>query len=642
LACTRGVNDPTDLEYFLSEEINLNHQDELNDIQFAADCINESIDMGIKIAVFGDYDCDGVSATAIMYKYLVSRNADVIAYIPDRLTEGYGMSINAVDSLKAQGIELIITVDNGIACKEEIDYANSIGMSTIVTDHHLPPEELPDAVAVIDPHRTDSMCSFKDICGAFVAFKVICATEGKEPEEMILDYADLIAIATIGDVMPLVNENRSVVRLGTKLIKKNKNIGLSAILSVSGVDRNTLDSQKIAYSIVPRLNAAGRMGDAERAFRLLISDNMVFAIALANEIDNENVNRKNVEKDIFSRVVKTIEDNGYKHNKIIVVSGYNFHPGVLGIVAAKVCEKYGKPAFVLNCEDDVSYGSARSIKGFNLYDSLCETTDLLIKFGGHELAAGITISTKNIDDFRIKINEYAESLPRIIPELNIDFCINPKVMSIDMVDAIRDLEPFGNSNPVPLFGILNTKVEQISSLSDGKHIKLTLSRDDTVFKALMFNTARNTFPIEVGDVVDIAVMLDINNYRGESYLSVIIKAIRPSGINEDRVFDDVFAIDNYILNGVVNPSFNEVDRESIGLIYKFIAKGETTFQKTVFAFIKKYGYANIYLSIKILFELNLVSEKDGILFTTDIRKTELTNSNVYNEIKDAVIAFDNL
>jgi len=629
LACTRGITDPMELECFLSDEIILADHSELNDIYVAADCINEAIESNKKIAIYGDYDCDGVSATAIMYKYLKKRNADIVVRIPNRLTDGYGMNNDAIDELKSKGVELIITVDNGIACKNEVEYAKSLGISTVITDHHLPPEELPDAVAVVDPHRIDSNCSFKDICGAFVAFKVVCAIAGKEPEEMIMEYADLIAIATIGDVMPLVYENRSVVKLGVNLIRNSKSIGLTAILMLAEIDRKNIDSQKIAYGIVPRINAAGRMGSADRAFSLLIENNMLNAISIANEIDRENTARKNAEKEIFEDSVYLIEKYGYKHDKVIVVCGNNFHPGVLGIVAAKICEKYGKPTFILNCEEEQSYGSGRSISGLNLYDALNSCSDCLVKFGGHELAAGVTVLNENVDIFRKSINDYADNLEKIIPEIKIDFCINPKVMSLDMVSAIKDLEPFGNSNPAPLFGILNSKIEHIASLSDGRHIKITLSKGDVFFKGLLFNVSLNTFPFKVGDIVDIAVSLDTNLYKGETYLSVIIKAIRPSGIDQDKLFNDIYAVEDYLQSGNVTDTLQSLNRESIGSIYKFINKGETTIDKIIYEFVNSIGYAVTYLSVKVLLELNLISENSGIITVTNKNKTELINSNTY-------------
>ncbi len=311
IACTRGITDSSELELLLSNEPILCDTYELKDIKKASEIINEALENNTHIAVFGDYDCDGIVSTAIMYDYLISRNANVTVYIPDRLNEGYGMNKSAIDKLKTMGVGLIITVDNGISCAEEIDYANKLGITTVVTDHHIPPEKLPDAAAIVDPHRSDCPSTFKEVCGAMVAYKVVCAVDDKEPEQLLYRYADLLCIATIGDVMPLINENRSVVKMGINIIKSAPRIGVSAIMNVAGIDRSSLNSGKISFGIVPRINAAGRMGDASRAFNLLVSNNMLDALKIANELDDENAKRQALEKDIMSQAVEKIESNNY-------------------------------------------------------------------------------------------------------------------------------------------------------------------------------------------------------------------------------------------------------------------------------------------------------------------------------------------
>ena len=310
IACGRGITDSSYLEQFLSDEPLLCDPRELADICLAADTVNAAIEKGVHIAVFGDYDCDGVVSTALMYDYLVSRGAKVTAYIPDRVAEGYGMNKAAVDELKSKGVGLIITVDNGVSCAEEIAYANSKDITVVVTDHHIPPEQLPSAIAVVDPHLKHCPSTFKEICGAEVAFKLVCVLDDKEPEQMLPRYADILAVAVIGDVMPLVNENRSIVKMGINKIKNSPSVGIAAILNIAGIDRADITAGKISFGIEPRINAAGRMGSAFRAFNLLTCGNMLDALKIAGPIDDDNALRQKTEKDIDTSAVKIIEEDG--------------------------------------------------------------------------------------------------------------------------------------------------------------------------------------------------------------------------------------------------------------------------------------------------------------------------------------------
>ncbi len=437
VACGRGITESSELELLLSDEPLLCDPNELIDIKKGAEFINRAIEQNKRIAVYGDYDCDGVVSTVILYDYLISRGANAVYYIPDRIQEGYGMNNSAVDKLKADGVEVIITVDNGIASKTEIAYAKTLGIETVVTDHHLPPEELPDAVAVIDPHRIDCPSTFKEICGAMVAFKFVCVIDDKEPEQLLGRYADLLSIATIGDVMPLVNENRSVAKAGINSIKHKARVGVGAIISVGGFDRTAINAGRISFGIVPRINAAGRMGDASRAVKLLLSKNMLEALPMANEIDNDNALRQSLERQITNEACAIIENNGYQYNRVIVVCGKDWHSGILGIAASKIAEKYGKPTFVLSETDGICHGSGRSFKGFHLYDALKSSEEYLLKFGGHELAAGVSVREENLDNFRTKINDYAESSPFTPATVNIDLKLNPAGLTVDMAFAIK-------------------------------------------------------------------------------------------------------------------------------------------------------------------------------------------------------------
>ncbi|MBR3968114.1 MAG: single-stranded-DNA-specific exonuclease RecJ [Clostridia bacterium] len=632
VAVGRGVDNEGELELLISDEPILCDPLELKDIKLAADYINKAIQDNVKIAVFGDYDCDGVVATALLYDYLKGRDADVLAYIPNRADEGYGMNNDAVLKLANRGVKLIITVDNGISCAHEIAYAKSLGIDTVVTDHHLPPEELPQAVAVVDPHQKDCPSSFKEICGAEVAFKLVCALDDKEPEQMLGRYADILSVATIGDVMPLVNENRSIVKAGIKKIKSAPNLGIASILNMAGIDRTTIDAGKISFGIVPRINAAGRMGSAYRAFELLVSDSAIDALSIAGPIDDDNVRRQQIEKDILKNAIETIEKNGYQYNRVIVVSGNDWHFGVLGIVASRLCERYGKSTLVLSKENGIAHGSGRSFAGFNLFDAINSCSDILVKYGGHELAAGVSVGIEDIDLFRQRINEYAIKNDSAVPKINIDFRLNPAGMSVDMAFALKTLEPFGNGNPVPVFGIFGVTIEKITPIGSGKHLKLLCRKNENAFQALMFNVTTQQFCFNIGDVVDLAVTLDSNLYQGQYSLSVQIKDIKMSDVDQDAFFESKQNFDDFV-SGVLN-DFTTVfpTREAVGSVYKMILASPIKYERLKFIN-TEIDYAKTQISVKTLCELGLVSLDNGILVAHKAeQKNDLMNSITYKKL----------
>lgn len=633
IACTRGITDSAELELMLSDEPLLCDPNELLDIDIAADYINGAINDNKSITVFGDYDCDGVVSTAILYDYISSKGANVSYYIPDRVQEGYGMNNSAIDKLKAQGVEVIITVDNGIACKEEIEYAKSLGIETVVTDHHLPPEELPDAVAVVDPHRKDCPSSFKEICGAMVAFKLVCVLDDKEPEQLLYRYADLLSIATIGDVMPLVNENRCVAKAGINSIKHKARVGVGAIISVAGFDRTTINSGRLSFGIVPRINAAGRMGDASRAVKLLLCTNMLEAIAIANEIDNENSLRQSLERKITAEACEIIEKNGYHHNRVIVVSGKDWHCGILGIAASKITEKYGKPSFVLSESDGVCHGSGRSFKGFHLYDALSACEACLLKFGGHELAAGVSVEADKLEQFREKINEFAIAKPFVPACINIDLKLNPAGLSVDMAFAIKALEPFGSGNPTPIFALMGVTLQKITPIGNGKHLRLLFAKNGNAFQALLFGVTPQQFCFEQGDVLDLAVNLEPNLYHDEYTLSIQIKALRISGVDEDRLFGEIENYDRLLSDVSGDVALALPSREEVGGLYRTILNAPVKAERVKHINLKGLGFAKTMIAVDTLLELGLVTEEDGVLYgVKGATKTELSNSKTYNNL----------
>ncbi len=633
IASARGYTDPTDLEQFLSDEPCFSDTYELADIMHAADLVNLSISENKKIAIYGDYDCDGVTATALLYSYLKGRGADCIYYIPDRFSEGYGMNCNAVKYLHSQGIEVIITVDNGIACLEEIDLANKLGITVIVTDHHLPGDILPNAAAVVDPYRQDCPSEYKSICGAEVAFKLICVMEGKEPEELLPYFADILAVAVIADVMPVTFENRSIVKYGVHKLKTSALTGLSALLNVSGVPINNVTAEKIAFSICPRLNAAGRMGDASKAVELLCETDMLKALNIATEIDSLNTQRQQTEKGILAEAIEKIEQRGFSHDRVIVVDGENWHHGIIGIVASRICERYGAPCIILSSDGNIAHGSGRSFDGFSLFDAVNSCKDLLLKFGGHALACGLSINLDNIEEFRKNINEYAHSLPFVPPALQLDCKLNPSALTVDLTESLKQLEPYGFHNQMPLFGVFGVTLQRITPLSNNKHLRLLFSKDKSSFNALLFGIGTEDFCFDIGDTLDLAVTVQTNEYNGNLNISIQIKAIRMTDTDDDKLFCDIENLNLFLNDRQFNAEFITPKREEVGEIYRFITENGILHDKIVYRFINSLGFGKTSVSLLVLEDLGLVKKQNNkYIKLQNNEKTNLSNSVIYNKL----------
>ncbi len=634
IASSRGYSDPMDLEQFLCDEPVFSNPRETKDIILAAEIVNAAIEDGVKIAIYGDYDCDGVTATALLYNYFKTRGADCLYYIPDRFGEGYGMNNEAIKSLHEQGVGLIVTVDNGISAIKEIDYAKSLGMDVVVTDHHLPVDTLPKADAVVDPHRSDCESAFKEICGAEVAFRLICVMENKEPEELLPFFADILCLAVLADIMPLTLENRSIVKYGVEKLKKSPIIGLSALINVAGLEQKSLNASKVAYGLCPRINAAGRMGDAARAVELLISENMMSALTIANEIDGENSFRQQKEKEILKEAISTVEANGYQNDRIIVCEGKDWHQGIVGIVAARITEKYGKPTILISVDKDGNaHGSGRSIEGFPLFDAISSCKDLLTKFGGHSQAAGISLKEENIAEFRTSINGYAFEGEYVAPMLHIDCKLNPSALTVDLASSIKTLEPFGNGNTVPLFGLWGVKLERITSIGNGKHLRLLFSKNTNTFSALLFNVTVEEFCFNVEDILDLAVVIDENVYKGEVSLTVQIKAMRMNGTDDDKLFRSIDLWEG-LLKGK-EQDYAEIcpTRQDMGAVYKLLLQSEQSEEKIKYKFINSLNVGKTLACLKILEELKLTEKtKKGIKGIKTNIKTDLEASVTYNKL----------
>lgn len=534
----RGLDDAAHLREFLGEGEPLSDPFLLKDMDKAAARITRAVDNMEKIAVYGDYDADGVTSTAMLYSYLETRGADVIFYIPQREGEGYGMNIGAVEYLKEQGVSLIVTVDNGISSVQEVARANELGIDVVVTDHHRPQEILPDAVAVVDAYRPDDTSPYKHFSGVGIAFKLLMALEdgAGDVEDLLEAYSDLAAIGTIGDIVPLTGENRTLIRAGLERLSQSDRPGVQALLENAGIAGKALTSTNVAFTLVPRINATGRMGAPERAVRLLISGYEEEAEVLSEEICADNEERRRVEAEIAEAAFADIEAKGYMKDRVVVVDGENWHHGVIGIVASRVTERCGKPCMIISRGETEARGSGRSIEGFSLFEAICACGDLLIKFGGHPMAAGITLKPENIEAFRKRINQYAaEHFPQMPTQtVTLDCKLNPAALSVSMAQSLTQLEPFGNGNPQPVFGLFNMEISNVTPVGGGGHLRLTLEKNGAVITAMRFNTKPEELPYHIGDKIDLAVQLEAREFRGQPSLTVIVRDMKFAAFNTEK------------------------------------------------------------------------------------------------------------
>lgn len=500
-------------------------------MEIAINRIIKAINNQEKVTIYGDYDVDGITSITVLKSFLKDVGLEASYYIPNRLEEGYGLNTLAIDEIKNNGCDLMITVDCGISGIEEIKYANSLGIETIITDHHEPGSELPKAVAVIDNKRKDSKYPFRELAGVGVVFKLIQALGTKLglKEESYLKYLDIVCVGTISDIVPLIDENRVITKLGLLLVNQTKNIGLKSIINSCGY--NNVDSNTISFGVAPRINACGRMGKAEEALNLFLCKNIVQAQELTKKLNMHNKERQEIEKNIFNNAIEIIKKQHLDKNKVIIVGGENWHHGVMGIVSSKITEMYFKPSILLSFEENgIGKGSGRSIPGFDLHEGLMKCSDILEKFGGHSMAVGVSVKKQNLNKFIEKFEKVAESehIEDIIPIINIDAKVNLSDINKDMVESLKLLEPFGEANKMPIFAFKNLKIDSIRALSEGKHLKLTLKDNNFIINAIGFNIGSLVEEYKIGDKVDIAGLLEINNYGGQDNLQINIRDIMKS------------------------------------------------------------------------------------------------------------------
>ncbi len=531
---SRGVERAEDAAEFLTQETTLAHSPFLmRDMDKAVDRIAQAIAAGERIAIFGDYDVDGITATCIMVDYLKSRGADVVHYIPRRIEDGYGLSCDAIEGLRKGGATLLVTVDCGITGVDEVAFARSIGMDVVVTDHHECKETLPVASAVVDPRRSDCEYPFKHLAGCGVALKLVLALGGTDREEALFSrYCTLAAVGTVADVMQMTGENRTIVSRGLATLDRSDFIGLHALLREAGLAGKEISSVQIGFVLAPRINAAGRMGAADMAAELLLCQDPLQAEELARALCALNRERQCVEQTIYSQAEEMIEDLPEEERRALVLASETWHQGVVGIVASRLSEKYSRPSFMIHLNGAVGKGSCRSWGGFNLFAALESCSDLLLGFGGHELAAGFTIEEKNIPAFRARMNQYAaEYWVGKAPEsaLEIDMELRqPSRVTLQEVEALGALEPYGSGNARPLFCLMGATLLRTQNVGQNRHLKLRLGKGSVQFDGIFFSTTASACGCAEGDRVDAAFYLQVNEFRGSRTVQLQMVDIRPS------------------------------------------------------------------------------------------------------------------
>lgn len=593
----------------------------LADIIPALETITQAIEEGDLICVFGDYDCDGVAATAMMKSYFESVGARSCYYIPQREKEGYGLNKAAIADLYRMGVRLIITVDNGVSAIEEIDYANSLGMKVVVTDHHTPKDILPNAAAVINPHRSDCQYPFKELSGVGVAFKLLCALEGENGEGLIEQYSDFLTIGTVADVVSLTGENRCFVKHGLELLENSDRPGINAILRSAGLDGKVLNSDSIAFGIAPRINAAGRLDSAEIAVELLLTEDDNQAYEIVSQLEALNTGRKQDEKVITDDIaVQITEDPSLLHRRILVFSGEGWNAGIVGIVCSRMVERFGKPCLLIAKNGEDAKGSGRSVEGFSLINAITACSDLLTRYGGHPMAAGFSLNSADIYDFSMQIEEFAKNNYDVMPavRLKIDCDVDPNLLTVDEVKSLDCMEPFGASNPQPIFMVRNAQVEKVIPLSEGKHTKLRLSKNGVVFSVLCFFMKPHGFCVSAGDKVDIVFSVSINEFQGQQSVSLKYKGLRLSNTDTSNLVLGQQLYESYLRKETISTSLIP-SRDETAIVYRYLRSVSQTgySENSIYCHIIQnqfIDYVRFRIALDVMKELNLINieNRDGV------------------------------
>ena len=571
ILASRGLNTPEKAATYLDCSCELLDPFLLTDMALAAGRVGLAMTRGEKIAVFGDYDVDGVTATCLLTDFLRKNGADCIPYIPGRLEEGYGLNPIALHSLAQQGVKLIVTVDCGITAIAEAQLCKELGMDLVITDHHECKDIFPEACAIVDPHRPDGGYPHKTLSGVGVAFKLAAALSGNQ-EQVLREYADMVCLGTVADVMPLQGENRVFVTQGLELLRSTTRPGLAALMQHSSCEPSSVNASSVGYMLCPRINAAGRMGKIECAVELFLTEDPQRADELATALCDMNRQRQSIESDIYNQAVQMLPEG--QQPPAIVLAEESWHQGVVGIVASRIAEEFCCPTFLVCLDGEHGKASSRSYGGFNLFSSLSELSDLLESYGGHELAAGFTIHASQIAAFRQAICEkakayYTEDSPRTV--LDADCVIAPELMTLHNIDSLSRLEPCGNGCPKPLLVMEHLTVDRISQVGGGRHMRLRLRNGRHFFNAIYFSATPESASIAEGDLVDVAFIPQVNEFRGERTPQMNVTDIRPSC---DAEADCCCTGYRELQNGSLRADLASQllpDRATLGLVWRYLA-----------------------------------------------------------------------
>jgi len=627
----------------------------LPDMAKAVDRILSAVEDGEKIAIFGDYDADGVTATAVLYHFLQNMaEADVVPYIPNRLTEGYGMSLSAIDVLCEEGVTLIVTVDNGILAFDQIAYARSLGIDVVVTDHHKCADVLPECCAVVNPCILKEDTPLNFLCGAGVAFTLVRALADEiGVYEEIYRYIPIVMIGTLGDVVPLAGDNRIIVKYGMENLTNFNWIGIENLVAkiTEGKNIPKISSTFVAFQLVPKINAAGRIGNAMRAFELIVCEDESKTDKLAADLISDNTQRQITEAEIAEKALQEENLKTKDTDSIVVALGDDWHHGVIGIVASRLTEKHKKPAFVLSLENNedgkiIARGSARSVKGFNLHAALTECSHLLERFGGHEMAAGLTIRVENIPDFIDSLNEYAKKIAQQQepPNVQIDAVVLPYELTVEAVERLGDLEPFGQGNEQPILCVRKLKPVSCTKVGEGgKHLKFSFSAESldgkplTVEGIAFSQAAYENMIKSIGNTCSILCRAEINHWQGRKSVSLIISDIHDDDYNIDNILRCVYNSDYITGRGFA------IDRKMLVIMYKLILQyGESFKFNDLFHIrenMRQHGVACTWYEIRsgldIFIELGLVTRKDKQTFSVakNSEKVNLTESLIFKMVQ---------
>lgn len=636
----RGCKDAAAAHQLLEPSVDLSDPFLLRDMDKAVARIEQAIEAEEPIVIYGDYDVDGISATAILYECLSSQGAYVRCKLPTR-GSGYGLTRPALEALARKGFTLVITVDNGISAVEEAACAKELGLDLVITDHHLPGETLPDAVAVVDPKRADDESPFKNLCGAGVAFKLCAALEGCDPAELLEMYGEFVALGTVADVMPLVGENRVLVREGLALLQDTMRPGLHALLESGGYAGKPVTTDTVSYGLAPRLNAAGRMDNASVALKLLLCGDEEQATGIAARLAEINTERQQTEQDVFAAACRTLEtDPARLQDRVLVVSGEDWHPGVIGIVAARLMERYSRPVLVISLHEGEGRGSGRAPDAFDLHSALAACAGHLTRFGGHAAAAGIEIEEEKLPAFRQAINEWAaQHAARPAPAtLQLDAVVTLEELDLPNVQELTRLAPFGRENPTPVLLVQNAVVDGVWAMgAEGRHTRVRLRQGNHTLFASLFGIPPQQFAYPVGAAVEAALEVSVFTGRSGPMVSAHLKGIRPANLS-NTPSEQAAWFEAFRTGAVLEPARAEAllpERNDTVMLYKRIRSGQvfTSDLQPVFAAQGPENTGKTLVSLLALQELGLIEEQNGRWLPVPVsQKQDLASAPVLKKL----------